>query len=582
MPSTSTPPPAEMRQDGPISDDRTAPGASPRDVERARDSAHIAQVRAGDPDAFGQLYDRWFDRVFDLVLRIVHDRDTAAEVAQDTFLAAWRNLDGLVDTASFGGWVLRIARNTALNRIDRDGRSSAVDHEGLEMIERQGGSPSSAPVGFGIEARVAGIDDPAQAAGDAEVVALVREAAAALGERDAEVLDLQLRYQLTPAEIGQVLDLNRNAANQLCHRVRNRFAGAFGARLLWHGGRPDCPTLRSELEAAGITRFGADAVRTTNRHLEACATCSEDRRTRLSPAALFGAVSVVPAVLSMRTRVAHHLATAGVPMHGSAALPASPAGPGVTTPDGTSPADPSASPAPTQPMPVPSPQESSVEHADGSAGGHRRRNVALLAAAAAIVLLVGSFLLLRHRSGTDVSVAADGGAPTTSSTSSGSPTSSEPATTAEPPSTIAGNGPVGPGGTVAPIVPPTDPGTAGDPTTTVPPPAVEQLDLSPSTSVPSTYALATAPVLTWSVANATQVTIWRWFDDGVSGDRRVQVEATGRSGSITICPGSRPTPDACSAASGHYSFELIAVGLDGSTFTAPTRPGFDVRPPVIN
>ena len=66
---------------------------------------------AGDQTAFGSLYDAWFDRVFALVQRITRDRDTAEEVCQEAFLSAWRNLAGLQDPASFGGWLLRIARN---------------------------------------------------------------------------------------------------------------------------------------------------------------------------------------------------------------------------------------------------------------------------------------------------------------------------------------------------------------------------------------------------------------------------------------------------------------------------------------
>ncbi len=161
-----------MDQDGPISDDRTDPGPTPREVDRARDADLVARTRDGDPDAFGKLYDAWFDRVFNVALRIVHDQDTAAEVAQDAFLAAWRKLDGLTDPASFGGWLLRIARNAALNRATRDGRTTAVDHDRMAMIERHGASGASAPAGFGVEERLGRYDDPATAVGDAEVVAL--------------------------------------------------------------------------------------------------------------------------------------------------------------------------------------------------------------------------------------------------------------------------------------------------------------------------------------------------------------------------------------------------------------------------
>src|SRR5712691_4910175 len=78
------------------------------------DAPLVERVRAGDQNAFGELYDRWFDRVLDLAYRILWDEHAAADVAQDAFLSAWRNLSSLEDAGAFGGWLLRIARNGAL------------------------------------------------------------------------------------------------------------------------------------------------------------------------------------------------------------------------------------------------------------------------------------------------------------------------------------------------------------------------------------------------------------------------------------------------------------------------------------
>ena len=213
-----------------------------REASRARDAQLVHAALAGDQSAFGQLYDAWYDRVWNVALRIVHDREVAAEVAQDTFLSAWRNLRTLDDVGAFGGWLLRIARNASFNRARKEGRSSPVDDQGLTVIEATGSSHAAAPAGFGVEDRARTIDDPATVAEDGELVALVRESAAALGERDAEVLDLQLRYGLSPAEIGEVMGMNRNAANQLCHRIRQRFAGAVRAACC--GTAIDPPVMR--------------------------------------------------------------------------------------------------------------------------------------------------------------------------------------------------------------------------------------------------------------------------------------------------------------------------------------------------
>ena len=86
------------------------------------------------------------------------------------------------------------------------------------MIEASGQSPTNAPTGFRVEEQARWFDDPERAAEDGDLAALVWESAAALGERDAD-LDLSLRHGLTPAEVGEVVGLNRNAANQAVHRV---------------------------------------------------------------------------------------------------------------------------------------------------------------------------------------------------------------------------------------------------------------------------------------------------------------------------------------------------------------------------
>src|SRR4051812_45789729 len=100
----------------PMDDDFDDPENAPRYPHRERDATWVQEARSGSDRAFGQLYDAWFDRVFDLTSRIVRNRDAALEVTQDAFLSAWRNLDSLADPGAFGGWLLRIARNASLNR----------------------------------------------------------------------------------------------------------------------------------------------------------------------------------------------------------------------------------------------------------------------------------------------------------------------------------------------------------------------------------------------------------------------------------------------------------------------------------
>ena len=244
-------------------------------------------------------------------IRITRDASTAGDVAEDAFLAAWRALPQLEQPDVFGGWLLRIARNAALNRQRKEQRSSAYDPEGLAMIER---------TGLGVEDRVGTADDPARVAEDAEVASLVWDAVDALGERDSEVLDLTLRHGLSPAEVADVVGTNRNAANQMVHRARNRLKDAVAARVLWRGGVPQCGDLADVLAAEHVAHFGRDAMRITNAHAATCALCSTRQALRLDPAKLFGAVPFIVAPVALKTKVADAMEAEGVPMSGSAAV----------------------------------------------------------------------------------------------------------------------------------------------------------------------------------------------------------------------------------------------------------------------
>ena len=278
------------------------------------DLALVLAARDGDATAFGALFDRWFDRVFDVSFRILHDRELAAEVAQDVFLVGWQQLATLRQPGSFGGWLLRMSRNRSLNRVERERRSVALGDEGTTaVIDRRAASP-----------------DASEPVEQSEQVDLVWAAAAALGERDASVLDLHLRHGFGAAEIAEALDVTTNNAHQLLFRLKDRLRGAIRGWVLWSDGSPSCPSLQRALVVAGVERFGADAVKVIDRHARSCDECEERRTLRLAPEAMFAAVPIAVAGPFLRAEAAAALAEAGVPMEGSSALgdPGAEAGPG--------------------------------------------------------------------------------------------------------------------------------------------------------------------------------------------------------------------------------------------------------------
>src|SRR5216684_6813487 len=95
----------------------------------------------GDVNAFNQLVLNYQQTTYNVVLRMLGDRDAAADVTQDTFIAAFRAIQSFRGGSSFRAWLLRIASNQACDhwrrthRHPQDSLDSAMDED-----EPHGGS----------------------------------------------------------------------------------------------------------------------------------------------------------------------------------------------------------------------------------------------------------------------------------------------------------------------------------------------------------------------------------------------------------------------------------------------------------
>ncbi len=102
------------------------------------DSELVLAAREDQGDAFGELFNRWFDSSWNVARTIVRQDDLAADVAQDALLTAWQRLDQLDDPDAFGGWLLRITRNRALNRLQREQRSKPTEDDVVSGLRDKG------------------------------------------------------------------------------------------------------------------------------------------------------------------------------------------------------------------------------------------------------------------------------------------------------------------------------------------------------------------------------------------------------------------------------------------------------------
>jgi RNA polymerase sigma-70 factor (ECF subfamily) len=95
-----------------------------REVE---DRDLILRVRRDDVEAYNLLVSRWEKRIYNYLLRLLHNPDDALDVSQDVFLKAYQNLRKLEDPSRWGPWLYRIAHNEAYSLLRKNRPETELD-----------------------------------------------------------------------------------------------------------------------------------------------------------------------------------------------------------------------------------------------------------------------------------------------------------------------------------------------------------------------------------------------------------------------------------------------------------------------
>ena len=88
-------------------------------ISDASDQEVVTWAREGDEDAYREMLRRYGPAVFDLIYGMVGIRELAEDLTQDTFVKAFRALDGNGPERKPSAWILRIANNAALDYVRR-------------------------------------------------------------------------------------------------------------------------------------------------------------------------------------------------------------------------------------------------------------------------------------------------------------------------------------------------------------------------------------------------------------------------------------------------------------------------------
>ncbi len=169
----------------------------------ASDGELIAASQRGERAAFGKLVARYQDVVCAVSYSTTGDWPLSEDVAQDTFIAAWRQLGQLRETARLRPWLCGIARNLARKARRRGARER--EHEPDDVLPAPSGTP------FEQTAR-------------AETEQVVRDALARIPDGYREALVLFYREGCSVREVADVLGISEAAALQRLTRGRRHLA----------------------------------------------------------------------------------------------------------------------------------------------------------------------------------------------------------------------------------------------------------------------------------------------------------------------------------------------------------------------
>ena len=89
----------------------------------------VRQAQGGDTEAFDELVSRFRSRVFGMIYNMVHNEQDAWDLAQDSFLKAWKSIGRFRGQSSFYTWIYRIVMNVTIDWL----RKKQVKGSGAEF-----------------------------------------------------------------------------------------------------------------------------------------------------------------------------------------------------------------------------------------------------------------------------------------------------------------------------------------------------------------------------------------------------------------------------------------------------------------
>jgi RNA polymerase sigma-70 factor (ECF subfamily) len=180
------------------------------------DEVLIQRWRLGDTGAFDRLVGKYEGRIYNLILKMCSNPDTAAELTQDTFVKIIENIEDFESRSSFYTWAFRIAVNLTLNYRKRKATVgfTSMDAPAAAFDEQAKGALSAVL-----------LDDktptPADVAENRELCELVQQAIGKLDDDQRAIVVLRDIEGMDYAQIADVLAIELGTVKSRLARARS-------------------------------------------------------------------------------------------------------------------------------------------------------------------------------------------------------------------------------------------------------------------------------------------------------------------------------------------------------------------------
>jgi len=156
-------------------------------------------------DLYRSLVSKHQDQVYSLARYLLADASEAEDVAQETFIKLWKNLENIGE-AHIVPWLLKVTRNGCLDRLRARKALVELDEQDLPIVEK---------------------DEPSAIEGHRRMQETLMAMIQSLEEPWRSLLILRDIHEHSYESVGEILELKPNQVKVYLHRARNKLAELF-------------------------------------------------------------------------------------------------------------------------------------------------------------------------------------------------------------------------------------------------------------------------------------------------------------------------------------------------------------------